>query len=189
MRRRWQMRAEGRGRMPPHPEAVLPMWDRLSARAPVLTSAHGRAVTSRTPSVRTETWTHGRGRQRFHARRVLAGCRAVAGCQPCFDSRRRLMPGALPWYAAMRGSASCHLERGAPRPAEAMVVGDRPRAAVCGGGIDRTTEPRGSWSVARIAAALGFFSFTSSRPLAGCGVSLVRLLTLRSTCICLAVLL
>ena len=147
------MRAEGRGRMPPHPEAVQPMWDRLSARAPVLTSAHGRAVTSRTPSVRTETWTHGRGRQRFHARRVLAGCRAVAGCQPCFDSRRRLMPGALPWYAAMRGSASCRLERGAPRPAEAMVVGDRPRAAVCGGGIDRTTEPRGSWSVARIAAA------------------------------------
>ena len=35
-----------------------------------------------------------------------------------------------------------------------MVVGDRPRAAAgCGGGIDRTTEPRGSWSVARIAAA------------------------------------
>ena len=62
-----------------------------------------------------------------------------------------------------------------------MVVGDRPRAAaVCGGEIDRTTEPRGSWSVARIAAALGFFSFTSSRPLAGCGVSLVRLLTLHS---------
>ena len=36
-----------------------------------------------------------------------------------------------------------------------MVVGDRPRAAAeCGGEIDRTTEPRGSWSVvARIAAA------------------------------------
>ena len=39
-------------------------------------------------------------------------------------------------------------------PRRSMVVGDRPRAAaVCGGGIDRTTEPRGSWSVARIAAA------------------------------------
>lgn len=35
-----------------------------------------------------------------------------------------------------------------------MVVGDRPQAAAeCGGEIDRTTEPRGSWSVARIAAA------------------------------------